>query len=72
MDNKTEVTKTLVFKVKMTDEEWKKNGVFEILEEIGDMINEFFDDPYRFGTAEIVEEKVLPKTCDGCNACKEK
>ncbi len=58
MDNKTEVTKTLVFKVKMTEEEWKKNGTFEILEEIGDMINEFFDDPYRFGTAEIVEESV--------------
>ena len=58
MDNKTEVAKTFCFKVKMTEEEWKKNGVIELLQEIGDMINELFDDPYRFGTAEIVYETV--------------
>ena len=58
MENDKEVTKTLYYKVRMTEREWKKNGVIELLKEIGDMINEFFDDPYRFGSAEILTEGV--------------
>ena len=53
-DNNFVATKTLFYKVRMTEDEWKKNGIIELLIEIGDMINELFDDPYRFGTAEIL------------------